>query len=192
MGNLISDRRIRELAAKGMIDPFVDHQVKDVDGRRVLSWGLSSFGTDLRIGPKLKIFTPTHCGEIDVKNFDERSFVEVDGTADGFVRIPPNSFALGVAIEKLTLPRNVTGIILGKSTLARAGIIVCCTPAEAGWTGYLTIEISNTTPLPARIYVNEGVCQCLFFESDEACEVSYSDRKGKYDQQAAVATPPRV
>ncbi len=194
MGNLIADWRIAELARDGMINPFSPCQVKEIDRRKIVSYGCSSFGYDLRVGNKFKVFTPTHCGVVDPKAFDTRSFVEVE--SDDYILIPPNSFALGVAVERLKLPRNVTAIILGKSTFARCGICVNCTPAEAGWEGHLTIEISNMTPLPAIIYCGEGIAQCLFFESDNDCSVSYADRNngkgGKYQAQPAEIVLPKV
>lgn len=186
---ILVDRKIRALALKGMIDPYESGQVRDVDGRKVISFGQSSMGYDMRLSRFFKIFTNVHSVVVDPKAFDERSFVEKE--CDVCV-IPPNSFALGVSVERFKIPRNITGVVLGKSTYARSGIIVCCTPAEAGWEGHLTIEISNTTPLPARVYANEGICQMLFFESDTHPDVSYDQRFGKYNMQEAVPTLPRL
>ena len=172
-----SDRWIREMALKHqMISPFSEKQVR----QGVISYGLSSYGYDLRVADEFKIFTNVNSTIVDPKNFDERSFVTV--RSDCCI-VPPNSFALARSIEYFKIPRDVLTICLGKSTYARCGIIVNVTPFEPEWEGYVTLEISNTTPLPAKIYANEGLCQIIFFQSDEPCETSYADRKGKYQGQ---------
>lgn len=178
-----SDRWIREQALQHkMIAPFSEKQVRE----GVISYGLSSYGYDLRVSDEFKIFTNVNSTVIDPKAFDERSFVTMK--ADSVV-IPPNSFALARSVEYFRIPRNVLTICVGKSTYARCGIIVNVTPFEPEWEGFVTLEISNTTPLPARIYAMEGLCQILFFESDETCEISYADRKGKYQKQQGIVLP---
>jgi dCTP deaminase len=178
-----SDRWIREQAVNhAMITPFSEKQMKE----GVISYGLSSYGYDLRVADEFKIFTNVNSAVIDPKNFDERSFVTV--RADSVI-IPPNSFALARSVEHFRIPRDVLTICVGKSTYARCGIIVNVTPFEPEWQGYVTLEISNTTPLPARVYANEGLCQILFFQSDEACEISYADRRGKYQDQTGIVLP---
>ena len=164
-----------------MIDPFVEEQVRAVDGRAVVSFGLSSFGYDLRVSNRFCIFTNVHGSVIDPKDFDPQGFVEVE--AD-ICMIPPNSFALALSVEWFRIPNNVLTICVGKSTYARCGIIVNVTPFEPGWEGRAVLEISNTTPLPARIYAGEGLAQVLFFESDTPCNISYADRRGNYQHQA--------
>jgi dCTP deaminase len=177
-----SDVWIKKMAeTEGMIDPFMSFQVS-----RGISYGLSSYGYDIRAADEFKIFTNINSTIVDPKNFDPNSLVDFQGP---ICVIPPNSFALARSVEYMRLPRNVTGIVLGKSTYARCGIIINCTPLEAGWEGHITIEISNTTPLPACIYANEGIAQVLFFASDEACRVSYADRKGKYQGQEGITLP---
>ncbi len=176
------DSWIREQSRKGMIAPFSEKQVRE----GVISYGLSSYGYDLRVSSEFKIFTNVNSTIIDPKNFDERSFVNV--TAESVI-IPPNSFALARSIEYFKIPRDVLTICVGKSTYARCGIIVNVTPFEPEWEGFVTLEISNTTPLPARVYANEGLCQILFFRSDEPCEISYADRKGKYQNQQGIVLP---
>ncbi|RLD16941.1 MAG: dCTP deaminase [Caldiserica bacterium] len=179
-----SDRWIKKMAKKyRMIEPFCEKQVR----RGKISYGLSSYGYDIRVDEEFKIFTNVNSSIVDPKNFDKRSFVEVK--AKNYILIPPNSFALAKTVEYFRIPRNVIGICVGKSTYARCGIIVNVTPLEPCWEGYLTLEISNTTPLPAKIYSNEGIAQILFFESDEICEVSYKDRKGKYMKQKGIVLP---
>lgn len=179
-----SDRWIRRMAVEQqMIDPFVDRQARD----GVISYGLSSYGYDVRIGRNFKVFTNVHNAIVDPKHFDPRSFVDI--TTDDFILIPPNSFALAQTVEYFRIPRNVITVCVGKSTYARCGLIVNVTPFEPEWEGFVTLEISNTTPLPARVYANEGIAQVLFFESDEVCEVSYADRKGKYQKQVAITLP---
>jgi dCTP deaminase len=168
---------------KEMIVPFVDKQVRN----GAISYGLSSYGYDVRVGEDFKIFTNAYGATVDPKNFDTKAFVDVKtGT---FCTIPPNSFALARTVEYFKIPRKVITICLGKSTYARCGIIVNVTPFEPEWEGHVTIEISNTTPLPAKIYANEGIAQVLFFESDEECETSYADKKGKYQAQREITLP---
>ena len=181
-----SDRWIRRMAAQGMIEPFEGDQVSSVDGHRVISYGTSSYGYDIRCSDEFKIFTNINSAIVDPKAFDESSFVDFRGPC---CIIPPNSFALARTVEYFRIPRNVLTICLGKSTYARCGIIVNVPPFEPEWEGYVTLEFSNTTPLPARIYANEGVAQVVFFEGDESCEVSYKDRKGKYQGQSGVTLP---
>ena len=178
-----SDRWIREQALQHrMIEPFCEKQVAG----DVISYGLSSYGYDLRVSNEFKIFTNVNSAIIDPKAFDARSFVDVK--ADSVI-IPPNSFALARSVEYFRIPRDVLTICVGKSTYARCGIIVNVTPFEPEWEGFVTLEISNTTPLPAKIYANEGLCQILFFRSDEPCQVSYADRKGKYQKQQGIVLP---
>jgi dCTP deaminase len=178
-----SDRWIRRMAVeKGMIKPFEDRQVR----KGGISYGLSSYGYDIRIADEFKIFTNINTTIVDPKSFDPRSFVDFQGEV---AVIPPNSFALGRSVEYFKIPRNVLTICVGKSTYARCGIITNVTPFEPEWEGYVTLEISNTTPLPAKIYANEGIAQVLFFESDEACETSYADRQGKYQGQQGIVLP---
>ena len=180
-----SDRWIREMATStGMIEPFVEKQVRS----DVISYGLSSYGYDMRVADEFRIFHNALSPVVDPKAFDERSFVEYEGD---ICLIPPNSFALARSVEYFRIPRDVLTLCVGKSTYARCGIITNVTPFEPEWEGFVTLEISNTTPLPARIYANEGIAQVLFFESDEPCEVSYNDKKGKYQAQRGV-TPPRL
>jgi dCTP deaminase len=181
-----ADRWIRRMAAQGMIDPFEAGQVREVGGRRIVSYGTSSYGYDVRCAPEFKIFTNINSTIVDPKNFDPKSFVDFEGEV---CIIPPNSFALARTIEYFRIPRNVLTICLGKSTFARCGIIVNVTPLEPEWEGHVTLEFSNTTPLPAKMYANEGVAQFLFFESDEVCETSYRDRGGKYQGQKGVTLP---
>jgi dCTP deaminase len=181
------DRWIRRMAVEhGMIAPFEAGQVRRVDGQAIVSYGTSSYGYDVRCAREFKIFTNINSTIIDPKRFDENSFVDFTGDA---CIIPPNSFALARTVEYFKIPRNVLTVCLGKSTYARCGIIVNVTPLEPEWEGHVTLEFSNTTPLPARIYANEGVAQMLFFESDEPCEVSYADRGGKYQGQRGVTLP---
>jgi len=180
---ILSDRWIREMATThGMIEPFVERQTRE----GVISYGLSSYGYDARVGREFKIFTNVDSAIVDPKAFSAQSFV--DRETDVCI-VPPNSFALATTIEYFRVPRDVLVVCLGKSTYARCGIIVNVTPLEPEWEGHVTIEISNTTPLPARIYANEGVCQFLFFKGEQPCEVSYADRKGKYMRQRGVTLP---
>jgi dCTP deaminase len=182
-----SDNWIRRMAVgAGMIEPFEASQVRAVDGQKIISYGTSSYGYDVRCAREFKIFTNINSTIVDPKNFDERSFVDVVGDS---CLIPPNSFALARTVEFFRIPRNVLTICLGKSTYARCGVIVNVTPLEPEWEGHVTLEFSNTTPLPARIYANEGVAQMLFFESDEVCQTSYRDRGGKYMGQQGVTLP---
>jgi dCTP deaminase len=167
---------------QGMIKPFEERQVR----AGAISYGLSSYGYDLRIADEFKIFTNINNTIVDPKAFDPRSFVDYQGAV---CIVPPNSFALGRSVEYFKIPRNVLTICVGKSTYARCGIITNVTPFEPEWEGYVTLEISNTTPLPAKIYANEGIAQVLFFESDEACQVSYADRQGKYQGQQGIVLP---
>ena len=182
-----SDRWIRRMALEhGMIEPFEPGQVRSDGGRKLVSFGTSSYGYDVRCANEFKIFTNINSAIVDPKNFDENSFV--DHCADVCI-IPPNSFVLARTIEYFRIPRNVLTICLGKSTYARCGIIVNVTPLEPEWEGHVTLEFSNTTPLPAKVYANEGVAQVLFLESDEVCEYSYADRAGKYMGQTGVTLP---
>ena len=177
-----SDKWIRRMAeSTGMIEPFEPGQVKERDGNRIVSYGTSSYGYDIRCADEFKLFTNINTTIVDPKDFDANNFVDVSGK--GYCIIPPNSFALARTVEYFRIPRNVLTICLGKSTYARCGIIVNVTPFEPEWEGFVTLEFSNTTPLPAKIYANEGVAQVLFFESDEVCETSYKDRGGKYQGQ---------
>ena len=173
-------------AEHGMIEPFEAGQVRSSGGERLISYGTSSYGYDVRCSRDFKVFTNINSATVDPKRFDENSFVDV--VSDTCV-IPPNSFALASTVEYFRIPRNVLTICLGKSTYARCGIIVNVTPLEPEWEGHVTLEFSNTTTLPAKIYANEGVAQMLFFESDEVCEVSYKDRGGKYQGQTGVTLP---
>lgn len=181
------DKWIKEMSEKkGMIDPFVDHQVKFVKGEKVISYGLSSYGYDLRVASEFKIFTNLYNSLVDPKNFREDAFVAVEGD---YCIIPPNSFALARSVEYFRIPRDVLVICLGKSTYARCGIIVNVTPFEPEWEGFVTLEISNTTPLPAKVYANEGLAQVLFYQAQEVCAVSYADRGGKYMKQTSITLP---
>jgi len=182
-----SDKWIRRMAAdQGMIEPYQADQVRYDGDQRLISYGTSSYGYDVRCSREFKVFTNINSATVDPKNFDEGSFVDV--VSDVCV-IPPNSFALASTVEYFRIPRNVLTICLGKSTYARCGIIVNVTPLEPEWEGHVTLEFSNTTTLPAKIYANEGVAQMLFFESDEVCETSYKDRGGKYQGQRGVTLP---
>jgi len=165
-----------------MIVPFSERQIK----KGVVSYGLSSYGYDIRIADEFKVFTNVNTTIVDPKNFDQRSLIDVKGK---FCLIPPNSFVLARTVEYFKIPRNILTICLGKSTYARCGIIVNVTPFEPEWEGYATLEISNTTPLPAKIYANEGIAQIIFLEADEICEVSYKDKKGKYQAQKKITLP---
>ncbi len=177
------DHWIKKMALEqGMIEPFVDSQVRN----GVISYGVSSYGYDIRIADEFKIFTNVFSAIVDPKNFDPQSMVDFRGD---ICVIPPNSFVLGRTIEYFRIPRNVLTVCLGKSTYARCGLIVNVTPFEPEWEGYVTMEISNTTPLPAKIYANEGIAQVLFFEADEECTMSYADKKGKYQGQQTIVLP---
>ncbi len=178
-----SDRWIKRMALEHeMIEPFEDRQVRS----GVVSFGLSSYGYDIRVADEFKVFTNINTTLIDPKNFDPRSFVDLK---TDICIVPPNSFALARTVEYFRIPRDVLTVCLGKSTYARCGIIVNVTPFEPEWEGTATLEISNTTPLPAKIYANEGIAQVLFFQSDEPCEISYGDKKGKYLKQQEVTLP---
>jgi len=178
-----SDKWIKKMSSQhDMISPFTDKQIK----AGTISYGVSSYGYDIRVADEYKIFTNVNNSIIDPKNFDANSFVDFKGDV---CIVPPNSFALARSVEYFKIPRKVLTICVGKSTYARCGIIVNVTPFEPEWEGYVTLEISNTTPLPAKIYSNEGLCQVLFFESDEDCEVSYKDKSGKYLKQVGITLP---
>ena len=171
-----------------MIEPFAAEQVRAANGERIVSYGTSSYGYDVRCAPEFKVFTNINSTIVDPKNFDRGSFVDLTGEV---CIIPPNSFALARTVEYFRIPRNVLTICVGKSTYAHCGIITNVTPFEPDWEGHVTLEISNTTPLPARVYANEGICQVLFFEADadDVCETSYADKKGKYQAQRGVTLP---
>ena len=183
-----SDKWITEMSkAQSMIEPFSENQVRlDKDGEKLISYGVSSYGYDVRCSNEFKVFTNIHSAIVDPKSFDEKSFVDIESD---ICVIPPNSFALARTVEYFKIPRNVLTVCLGKSTYARCGIIVNVTPLEPEWEGHVTLEFSNTTNLPAKIYAGEGVAQMLFFESDEECSVSYKDRGGKYQGQTGVTLP---
>jgi dCTP deaminase len=183
MPSIKADRWIKKMALEhGMIEPFEDRQIRE----GVVSFGLSSYGYDIRVADEFKVFTNINSTVVDPKNFDARSFVDV--RADVCI-IPPNSFALARTVEYFRIPRDVLTVCVGKSTYARCGLIVNVTPFEPEWEGFVTLEISNTTPLPAKVYANEGIAQVLFFQSDEACEVSYADKRGKYQKQQGLTLP---
>lgn len=180
---LKADTWIKHMAReRRMIEPFVDTQVR----QGVISYGVSSYGYDIRVANEFKIFTNVFSAVVDPKHFDPKSMVDFIGDV---CVIPPNSFALAKTVEYFRIPRNVLTVCLGKSTYARCGLIVNVTPFEPEWEGYVTLEISNTTPLPARVYANEGIAQVLFFEGDEMCEISYADKKGKYQNQQSIELP---
>jgi dCTP deaminase len=184
---LLSDRDIRKLVkSHRMIDPYEDSLVKHSEGGKLVSYGLSSYGYDLRVADEFKVFTNVYNSIVDPKNFREDSFVDLKGP---YCIVPPNSFALARSVEYFRIPRHILTICIGKSTYARCGIIVNVTPFEPEWEGYVTLEISNTTPLPAKIYSNEGLAQVLFFEAKNLCETSYADRKGKYQGQVGIVAP---
>jgi dCTP deaminase len=187
---VLPDHEITALARAGMIEPFEPGQVSKRDGQRVISYGVSSYGYDARVSDEFKVFTNTYGAVVDPKNFDDRGFVDVRAR-DGYVIVPPNSFVLGRTVERFRIPRDVLVVCVGKSTYARTGLVVNITPLEPEWTGHVTLEFSNTTPLPAKLYANEGACQFIFLRAASACETSYADRKGKYQGQMGV-TPPRM
>ncbi len=174
------------MARAGMIEPFEENQVRAVGQRRVISYGTSSYGYDVRCAPEFKVFTNINSITVDPKQFDQRSLVDIAG--DSCI-VPPNAFALARTVEYFRIPRDVLTLCVGKSTYARCGIIVNVTPLEPEWEGHVTLEFSNTTNLPAKIYANEGVAQLLFLQSDEPCEISYRDRGGKYQGQRGVTLP---
>ncbi len=181
--SILNDAWITEMALKhGMIEPYESSQVRS----GVISYGVSAYGYDMRVAREFKIFTNVLNSIVDPKHFDPRSFVEFEGDV---CIVPPNSFALARSVEYFRIPRDVMTITVGKSTYARCGIITNVTPFEPEWEGYVTLEISNTTPLPAKIYANEGIAQVLFFESDEPCETSYRDKAGKYQKQTGITLP---
>ncbi len=186
--SILSDTSIEEMVAKhGMIDPFISHQKRFDDAeKKIISYGLSSYGYDARVSNEFKVFTNIDSAIVDPKDFDHQSFV--DRTGDVCI-IPPNSFALARTVEYFRIPRDVLVICVGKSTYARCGIIVNVTPLEPEWEGHVTLEFSNTTPLPAKIYAGEGACQFLFFKGDKTCATSYADRSGKYMKQRGVTLP---
>ncbi len=178
-----ADRWIRQMALEqGMIEPFVDEQMRE----GVISFGISSYGYDIRVGSHFKVFTNLYSTVVDPKRFRPEAYVDITG--DECI-IPPNSFVLAESVERIRMPRNVTALVLCKSTYIRSGVLIPTTVLEAGWEGTITLEIGNMTPLPARIYANEGIAQVLFFEGDEPCETSYADRKGKYQNQSGVVLP---
>ena len=180
---LKSDRWIKQMVAeKNMIEPFMESQVR----LGVISYGVSSYGYDIRVADEYKIFTNVYSAVVDPKHFDPKSMVDFKGEV---CIIPPNSFVLARTVEYFRIPRNVLTVCLGKSTYARCGLIVNVTPFEPEWEGYVTLEISNTTPLPAKVYSYEGIAQVLFFEGDEPCEISYADKKGKYQKQQTIELP---
>ena len=184
---VLPDHWIRRMAReRGLIEPFEPGQVRETDGRAVISWGTSSYGYDVRCAPEFKVFTNINAAVVDPKAFTESSFVDV--RADECI-VPPNSFALARTVEYFRIPRDVLTICLGKSTYARCGIIVNVTPLEPEWEGHVTLEFSNTTPLPARVYANEGVAQVVFLKADDVCQTSYLDRGGKYQGQRGVTLP---
>lgn len=188
--SLQSDKWIREMVKKHqMIEPFAEQLVREHQGQKIVSYGLSSYGYDLRVSSAFKVFTNVHNSVIDPKAFQDNTFVDIEGE---YCIIPPNSFALAVSVEYFRIPRDVLTLCIGKSTYARCGIIVNVTPFEPEWEGHVTLEISNTTPLPAKIYANEGLAQVLFFRGEQACEMSYKERAGKYMMQPRVIVTPKM
>jgi len=173
--------------ARAMISPFTAPAIREHEGKKLISYGLSSYGYDVRIGNMFKVFTNVHSAVVDPKNFSPKNFVDI--TTDDPIAIPPNSFALCNSFEYMVIPRDVLAICLGKSTYARCGIVVNVTPLEPEWEGHITIEVSNTTPNPALIYPNEGICQLIFLQHDKGCLTSYNDRKGKYQGQTGITLP---
>lgn len=185
--SIMSDKWIKEMSLnKEMINPFAKNQIKEAHGKKIISYGLSSYGYDARVSNEFKIFTNINSTIVDPKHFDSDNLVE---KVSDICIIPPNSFALARTVEYFKIPRDVLVICVGKSTYARCGIIVNVTPLEPEWEGHVTLEFSNTTPLPARIYANEGACQFLFFKGDQNCDISYADRNGKYMNQINVTLP---
>jgi dCTP deaminase len=184
--SILSDVEIIERATKGMIEPFAAIQVKEVNDKKVISYGVSSYGYDMRISDEFKIFTNVNTAIVDPKNFDTKSYVDYKGDV---CIIPPNSFCLAKSVEYFKIPRDILTICVGKSTYARCGIIVNVTPFEPEWEGYVTIEISNTTPLPAKIYANEGIAQVIFLKANTVCATSYADKGGKYQKQMDLTLP---
>lgn len=184
--SIMSDVEIAERAAKGMIEPFFSEGISKRDGESVLSYGLSSYGYDVRVSNEFKVFTDVNTQVVDPKSFTDRNCVSIIGD---YCIIPPNSFALGTTVEKFKIPRDCLVICVGKSTYARCGIVVNVTPIEPEFEGTVTLEFSNTTPLPAKIYANEGSCQFLFFKADRECKTSYKDKGGKYHGQSGITNP---
>lgn len=184
---LLNDNQIRELAKAGMIDPFVEDNVRFTDRGAVISYGLTSFGYDLRVGDEFLIFSNLHTTIVDPKKMDAEALVKVRAK-DGYILIPPNSFALAESVETFHIPENILGVVYGKSTYARCGIITNVTPLEPGWSGTVTLEISNTTPLPAKIYAGEGLCQVLFMQGERPNR-TYADKNGKYQDQKGITLP---
>jgi dCTP deaminase len=182
---ILNDKEIIKRAINGMIEPFESRQVKDIGGVKIISYGVSSYGYDMRISDEFKIFTNVNNAIIDPKNFSESSYIDYEGSS---CIIPPNSFVLARSLEYFRIPRDILTICVGKSTYARCGIIVNVTPFEPEWEGYVTIEISNTTPLPAKIYAFEGIAQVIFLKADNICETSYKDKNGKYQNQKELTT----
>lgn len=182
---IMSDKWIKEKALEGMITPFTEQTSADVTGK-VISYGLSSYGYDVRLAPEFKVFTNLRPGIVDPKRFDEQHMMEMHGDT---CIIPPNSFILGRSIERIKVPRDILIVCLGKSTYARCGIVANVTPLEPEWEGYITLELSNTTNLPAKVYAHEGVVQLLFLQGNEPCMISYEDKKGKYQNQVGVVSP---
>lgn len=182
-----NDSWIQKMAKEQqMIQPFEAKLINEIQGQRIISYGTSSYGYDVRCAPEFKVFTNINSAIVDPKDFDNQSFIDIKSNT---CIIPPNSFALGRTIEYFKIPRDILTVCLGKSTYARCGIIVNVTPLEPEWEGYVTLEFSNTTPLPAKIYANEGVAQMIFLQSDEPCVISYQDRQGKYQKQKGVTLP---
>lgn len=190
--SILADFQIQGLCEntdRPLISPFSNKQIKESEsGARLISFGLSSYGYDLTLGNKFKIFTNVNNSIIDPKDFSDQAFVDFEGD---ICIIPPNSFVLAHSAERLCLPRDVTGVVLGKSTYARCGVSCLATPLEAGWEGHVTLEFANTTPLPVKLYAHEGACQVLFYRG-EPCTTSYADREGKYQNQAAAPVAPKV
>jgi dCTP deaminase len=185
--SVMPDSWIKQMASQeNMIEPFVENQIKEKNGVKTISYGVTSYGYDARVSDEFKVFTNIHSAIIDPKKFTSKSFVDVPGPT---CIIPPNSFALARTVEYFKIPRDVLVICVGKSTYARCGIIVNVTPLEPEWEGHVTLEFSNTTPLPATIYANEGACQFIFLKAEKTCEVSYKDRAGKYMKQMGVTLP---
>ena len=184
--SIMSDSWIKKMAAQGMISPFEPNQVRTNQAGKIVSYGTSSYGYDVRCANEFKVFTNIHSAVVDPKNFDSKSFVSIE--SDSCI-IPPNSFALARTVEYFNIPRDILTICLGKSTYARCGIIVNVTPLEPEWHGHVTLEFSNTTSLPAKIYANEGVAQMIFLKAEQVCETSYKDRAGKYQGQEGVTVP---
>ncbi len=187
----VTKEMLEEYNWKPMIEPFVPGQVRSVDDKKIVSYGTSSYGYDIRCGHKFKIFTNVNCAEVDPKNLDSRSFIDVEINDNEYILVPPNSFVLTYSLERFRMPKNVTGVVLGKSTYARTGLICLATPLEAEWEGHVTLEFANSTPLPVRLYAGEGCAQVLFFEG-EPCITTYAARGGKYQGQGAEVVLPTV